>query len=70
MMAVSAIALLIAAVLISCIVESILGLEDCGLRYDPFNECMVFVPTKYDIMLEMVIRPYSYREPELCDLRI
>ena len=50
------IGLLVASVIISGLITTALGLSDDGMRYDCINEKWVFVPSRYDIMLEMLIR--------------
>lgn len=58
MIVVSTLAMLIAIVIISAIVSCTLGLNsgDEGMVYDWRTETMVFKPTRYDIMLEIIIK--------------
>ena len=57
MIAVTTIALLMVAVIFSLLVNWLLGFEDyeSDLVYDPIMERMVFVPSRYDIMLDTII---------------
>ena len=55
-MVLGVIALLIVAVAISALVSVGLGLDDDGMQYDCLKERWVFVPSRYDVMLEMIIK--------------
>lgn len=50
------IGLFVVAAIISGLITTALGLNDNGMRYDCINEKWIFVPSRYDIMLDMLIR--------------
>lgn len=56
MMALAAAGLLLGAAIISGIVDWALGLDNDGMVYDIRTERWMFVPSRYDIVLEMIIR--------------
>ena len=56
MMVCAIIGLLVVASIISALVDSALGLDDSNMRYNCLTERWEFMPTRYDIALEMIIR--------------
>lgn len=56
MMALAAAGLLLGAAIISGIVDWALGLDNDGMVYDIRTERWMFVPSRYDYVLEMIIR--------------
>ena len=56
MVAVNTVILLILAGSISAFVDSLLGFDDGIMMYDWRTETMVLKPTRYDIMLNILIR--------------
>ena len=56
MMALAAAGLLLGAAIISTFVDWALGLDNDGMVYDIRTERWMFVPSRYDIVLEMIIR--------------
>ena len=56
MMALAAAGLLLGAAIISGIVDWALGLDNDGMVYDIRTERWMFVPSRYDTVLEMIIR--------------
>ena len=56
MMALAAAGLLVGASIISAIVDWALGLDNEGMIYDIRTERWLFVPSRYDVALEMIIR--------------
>ena len=56
MMALAAAGLLVGAAIISAIVDWALGLDNEGMVYDIRTERWLFVPSRYDVALEMIIR--------------
>ena len=56
MIGVAVIALFATAAVISGIVTLALGLDTDGMQYDWRTERWVFVPSRYDVVLEMIIK--------------
>ena len=56
MMALAAAGLLVGASIISAFVDWALGLDNEGMIYDIRTERWLFVPSRYDVALEMIIR--------------
>lgn len=56
MMALAAAGLLVGAAIISAFVDWALGLDNEGMMYDIKTERWMFVPSRYDVALEMIIR--------------
>lgn len=56
MMALAAAGLLLGAAIISAFVDWALGLDNDGMVYDIRTERWMFVPSRYDTVLEMIIR--------------
>jgi hypothetical protein len=55
-MVLEVVGLLVGMIVVSGLVSAGLGLDEDGYQYDPIKEQMVFVPSRYDVVLDMMMR--------------